>query len=97
MPHWNGIVVAGTVDELKPRFRDSDGQLKKPTDIEADLRTAADPCDVVISWESGRYNRRAFVTILCPDDHASHGREVLEDFGAREIRELKSSPEKDRE
>lgn len=97
MPHWNGIVVAATVDELKPRFRDPDGQLKKPTEIEDDLRKAARPCDVVVSWESGRYNRRASVTILCPDDHATHGCDVLEDFGAREIRQLKSSSEKDRE
>ena len=97
MPHWNGIVVAGTIDELKPRFRDPDGQLKKPSDVENDLREAARPCEVVVSWETGKYNRRASVTILCPPDHATHGREVLEDFGAREIRELKSSSEKDRE
>ena len=97
MPHWNGIVVAGTPDELKPRFRDPDGQLKRPTVIEDELREAAAPCEVVVSWESGRYNRRASVTILCPDDHATHGRDVLHDYGAHQIRELKSSSEKDRE
>jgi len=97
MPHWNGIVVAGTVDELKPRFRDPDGRLKKPSDVEDDLRETARPCEVVVSWEPGKYNRRASVTIICPDDHATHGRDVLEEFGAHEIRELKSSSEKDRE
>jgi hypothetical protein len=43
MPHWNGIVVAGTVDELKPRFRDPDGQLKRPSEVEDDLRETAQP------------------------------------------------------
>ena len=97
MPHWNGIIVAATPDELKARFREPDGQRKRPTLIESELREAASPCEVVVSWESGRHNRRASVTIICPEDHATHGRDVLHDYGAREIRELKSSSEKDDE
>ena len=97
MPHWNGIVVAGTIDELKARFRDQDGRLKPPTQVEDELRESASPCEVVVSWESGKYNRRASVTIIYSDDHADHGREVLEEFGAHQIRQLKSSPEKERE
>ena len=41
MPHWNGIVVAATPEELKDRFRNPDGQLKRPTVIESELREAA--------------------------------------------------------
>lgn len=92
VPHWNGIVLAQTPQELEDRFRNPDGSLKKPSQIEADIREDAKPSEVVVSWEPGRHNRRGHVTIM-----GDNGKAVLMDNGAYDITELKDSREKDAE
>jgi hypothetical protein len=91
MPHWNGIVTAGTPPELRELFYDGD-ELKKPSDVEDAIKRAAAPSPVLVSWEIGRFNRRAHVTI-----DGENGERVLIDFGATNIRKFKSSREKDAE
>jgi hypothetical protein len=91
MPHWNGYVDAGTPPHLVDIFKQS------PSDVEASIREKADSYGddttvLAVSWELGKWNRRAHVIVA-----GTHAPEVLEYFAAKNIRKLKTSEEKDQE
>ena len=91
MPHWNGYVDAETPPHLKDIFS------KTPSEIEEDIRAKAasyedDTQVLAVSWESGKWNRRAYVTVT-----GTHAKHVLEYFGAKNPHKLKTSEEKDAE
>ena len=92
MPHWNGYVdAAGTPPHLADTFG------KNPSGVEADIRAKAesygDDTEVLaVSWESGKWNRRAHVTVA-----GTHAEDVLKYFGAKNLRPYKTSEEKDAE
>jgi hypothetical protein len=91
MPHWNGYVDAETPPHLVDIFS------RSPSEIEAEIRAKAesygDGTEVLaVSWESGKWNRRAHVTVSGPS-----AKQVLEYFGAKSPRKLKTSDEKDAE
>jgi hypothetical protein len=91
MPHWNGHVDAGTPPHLVDIFSGT------PSEIEAEMNAKAesygDDTEVLaVSWELGKWNRRAHVTV-----GGAHARNVLEHFAAKSLRKLKTSEEKDAE
>jgi hypothetical protein len=91
MPHWNGYVDAETPPHLVDIFKQS------PSDVEASFREKADSYRddttvLAVSWEFGKWNRRAHVTVA-----GTHGPDVLEYFAAKNIRKLRTSEEKDKE
>jgi len=91
MPHWNGYVDAGTPPHLVDIFNGT------PTEIEAELNAKAesygdDTAVLAVSWEQGKWNRRAHVTV-----GGAHARDVLEYFAAKSPRKLKTSQEKEAE
>lgn len=88
MPHWNAIVSTATADELA-EFR------KKPVEFRNALKRLArehgsDLCR--ISWQEGAGNWDAFVTVSGGD-----GRAFLERIQARDIEELLSAEDKEKE
>jgi hypothetical protein len=91
MPHWNGYVDA----ETPPHLADAFG--KNPSGVEAEIRAKAesygdDTQVLAVSWEQGKYNRRAHITVS-----GAHAKDVLEYFAAKNPRKLKTSEEKDAE
>ena len=91
MPHWNGYVDAGTPPHLVDVFNGS------PIEIEAEMRRHAesygdDTQVLAVSWELGKWNRRAHVTVT-----GTHAKHVLEHFAAKNPRKLKTSEEKNAE
>ncbi len=91
MPHWNGYVDARTPPHLVDTFG------KNPSGIEADMRAKAesyrDDTEVLaVSWEQGKWNRRAHVTVA-----GTHAEDVLTYFAAKNLKPLKTSEEKDAE
>jgi hypothetical protein len=93
MPHWNGAPDFETPPHLVP-LRD-----KSAKEIEADIEQTARRFKaevLAISWEPGKYDRRAHVTVRDLDG-SEGGRRTLEYYAAKGIRALKSSDEKDAE
>jgi hypothetical protein len=90
MPHWNGYVDAETPPHLADVFGGTPSEVEAAIREDADRR--ADAQVLAVSWELGKWNRRAHVSVAGAD-----GLAVLEHFAAKNIRKLRTSEEKDKE